>query len=158
VLRLAGHKVVATDIKDGAYGCPYSKGGVDFLEQMVAPEGITTVLTNPPYMHADEFVRHALTLAPRVVMLLPLTFLAGQDRADILEGGHLARIWVFRNRVRFHYHGGDESKKGDRIPTAWFVWDRDHHGSTEFRFISWEADDGDEAVGSEMPDIPEAAE
>jgi hypothetical protein len=62
VLRAAGHRVIATDLID--YGCPDAAGGVDFLTQTSAPDGVTTILTNPPFMHADEFVRHALRLDP----------------------------------------------------------------------------------------------
>jgi hypothetical protein len=70
VLRAAGYRVVATDLVD--YDCPDATGGVDFLAQSSAPAGVTTILTNPPFMHANAFVRHALALAPRVVMLLRL--------------------------------------------------------------------------------------
>ena len=73
VLRAAGHRVVATDIQD--YGCDDSVGGVDFLAQTYAPENVEIIVTNPPFRWADEFVRHALALAPRVVMLLRLHFL-----------------------------------------------------------------------------------
>jgi capsid protein len=94
---------VATDIAD--YGDPDAVAGVDFLAQAVAPAGVTTVVTNPPFMHADEFVRRALTLVPRVVMLLPLTFLAGQGRSDIVWGGQLARVYVFQNRLQGMHRG-----------------------------------------------------
>ena len=50
-------------------------------------------------MHADEFVRHALTLVPRVVFLLRLAFLEGVGRSDVIDGGQLARVYVFRNRL-----------------------------------------------------------
>jgi hypothetical protein len=161
VLRDTGHKVIATDIKD--YGCPDSKGGVDFLGQTSAPAGVTTILSNPPFMHADEFVRHALTLAPRVVMLLRLAFLEGQGRSDIIDGGKLARVYVFRNRVMMHRDGWDGPRANGAIAFAWFCWDRDHHGAIELRRISCEvpaADDDDDEIPSpavdpgEMHDIP----
>jgi Protein of unknown function (DUF3102) len=140
VLRLAGHRVVATDLVD--YGIEDARGGVDFLAQASAPEGVTTILTNPPFMYADEFVRHALTLVPRVVFLLRLAFVAGVGRSDILEGGQLARVYVFRNRLMFHRDGWQGSRTNNSaLEFAWFVWSRDHRGPIELRRISWEADE-----------------
>lgn len=115
VLRAAGHRVVATDIED--YGCPDAASGMDFLQQKRAPEGVTTIVTNPPFMHANEFVRHALSLVPRVVMLLRLAFLEGQGRSDILDGGQLARVLPFRNRLSFSREG---TELGSAIAFAWF--------------------------------------
>jgi hypothetical protein len=150
-LRAAGHRVIATDI--GRYDCPDSLGGVDFLKQESAPAGCTTILTNPPFMHADDFVRHALRLAPRVVMLLRLAFIESVGRADILDGGQLARIFVFANRLsQIHRDGWDGPRASNPLCLAWFVWDRDHRGPTELRRISWKGDDG--ITTSHPLDIP----
>src|SRR5262249_39028131 len=90
------------------------------------------ILTNPPGMLADQFVRHALTLAPRVIMLLRLAFLESDRRSDVLEGGQLARIHVFRKRLpMMHRHGWQGPRASSSIPFAWFVWHRDHHGKAE---------------------------
>ena len=53
------------------------------------------IITNPPYMLAEQFVGHALRLCPRVIMLLRLAFLESERRTDIY-GGRLARVDVFR--------------------------------------------------------------
>jgi len=143
VLRAAGYRVVATDIVD--YGVPDARAGVDFLAQATAPDDVTTILTNPPFMYADEFVRHALALVPRVVLLLRLAFVASVGRADILDGGTLARIHVFANRLSFHRDGWDGPRASSAIEFAWFVWHRDHHGPIELRRISWTDDDATKA-------------
>jgi hypothetical protein len=175
VLREAGHHVIATDLKD--YGCAEAFGGIDFLAQSSAPEGAETVLTNSPFMHADEFVRHALTLVPRVLMLLRLGFLESQGRSDILDGGQLARVFVFRTRLPMMHRDGWDGPKIDSsaIPFAWFVWDRDHHGRTSLQRISCDASDetqppemaarpvagaaspiSHQAQSFDMPDLPAA--
>ena len=153
VLREAGHRVVASDLID--YGCPDSTGGIDFLEQLSAPEDAETILTNPPFMHADEFVRHALTLVPRVILLLRLAFIETTGRSDILDGGQLARIYVFRNRVPMHRDGWTGPRDSNPMALAWFIWDRHHRGPIELRRISWKADDEEpsEDVGDGL-DIP----
>ena len=136
VLRAAGYRVIATDLVD--YDCPDAAGGMDFLAQTSTPEGVTTILTNPPYMHSDEFVRHALRLAPRVVMLLRLLFLETVGRSDILDGGQLARVYVFRERIQTHRDGWEGRKSNSGMAFAWFVWDRSHVGPTTIDRISWE--------------------
>ena len=127
VLRDAGHHVVATDVAD--YGCPDAEGGVDFLKVQRPPKGVQTVITNPPYKWANEFVRHALKLVPRVVMLLPLGFLSGLGRSDIIDSGQLARVYVFRNRLpNMHRDGWEGPHASNKDTHAWFVWERGHVG------------------------------
>ena len=91
VLRAHGHRVFGSDVAD--YGNPTHFYGRDFLMERKAPEGTEAIVTNPPFMLANEFVRHALTLVPRVIMLLRLAFLEGTGRSDILDEGKLARVY-----------------------------------------------------------------
>jgi hypothetical protein len=136
VLRAFDYDVVATDIED--YGCPGARGGIDFLMQAQAPAGVKNIITNPPYRLANKFVRHALELVPRVAMLLPLRFLESSGRNDILDGGTLAHVFVFRNRLPMMHRAGWH---GPRIKTgaiafAWFVWAREHRGPTTIERIT----------------------
>jgi hypothetical protein len=143
VLRETGHHVIATDLIDYSdRGWPAdATGGVDFLQVGCAPEGVTTILTNPPYKNADNFVRHALTLAPRVVMFLRLLALEGQGRSDIVDGGRLARVHVFRNRVpRMHRDGWEGPRsESNGLCFGWFCWDRDRTGAITLDRITYEA-------------------
>jgi Protein of unknown function (DUF3102) len=140
VLSEAGHRVIATDLVD--YKCPGALAGVDFLSQTAAPKDAATILTNPPFKHADAFVRHAVTLVPRVIMLLRFLFVESEGRSDILDGGQLARVYVFRNRLLMHRAGWDGPKiDSGAIAFAWFVWERDHCGPAQLQRISWDADD-----------------
>jgi hypothetical protein len=132
-LRAAGHTVVASDVHPDAYGCPDARGGVDFLAQRRAPDGVETILTNPPYTHADSFARHELTLAPRVVMLLRFLFLEGQGRIDLFDGGHLQHVHLFIDRVPLI--AGCQEPEGSQLALAWFVWDRNFRGPIEVRRI-----------------------
>jgi hypothetical protein len=138
VLRDAGRRVVATDLID--YGCPDSRGGIDFLMQTSLPDDVTAILTNPPYKHADAFVRHALKLgASRVIMLLRVLFLEGVRRSDILDSGKFARVYPFRNRLPMMHRAGWEGPISDdpQIGFAWYVWDREHSGPATLHRISW---------------------
>jgi hypothetical protein len=140
VLRGAGHDVVASDIEN--YGIPITAPGYwcrDFLLEHTAPVGTEAIITNPPYRSAAAFVRHALTLCPRVVMLLRLAFLESMSRTDILEGGKLARVYIFRNRLpMMHRDGWAGPRASSAIPFGWFCWDASHNGKPELDRISWE--------------------
>lgn len=138
VLRAAGHQVYATDLVD--YASPdQDNHGWDFLSERQLPIGVQAIVTNPPFKNASEFVLHALDLCPRVVMLLRLAFLESTKRAPILDGGHLARVHVFRNRLpMMHRDGWTGPKVSNPTAFAWFVWDRNHSGPTELHRLSWE--------------------
>lgn len=143
VLRESGRKVFATDLVD--YASPeQDRSGWDFLFEKAAPEGTLGIVTNPPFRHAVEFVAKARELAPYTAMLLRLAFLESERRRSILEGGDLARVYVFRNRLPMMHRAGRGIKEAERhnssaLAFAWFIWDREHSGPTELRRISWEA-------------------
>lgn len=139
VLRRHRHTVWATDLID--YGCPQSESGVDFLATTQTRIDTEAIVTNPPYRLATKFIQHALDMCPRVMMLLRLQYLEGHSKARlaVLDGGKLARVHVFRNRLpMMHRAGWTGPVATSRIAFAWFIWDRDHHGATELRRISWE--------------------
>lgn len=136
VLRGAGIKVTATDLI--AYGCPRSRSGVDFLTTSTVPDGLRCIITNPPYKHADAFIRRAIILAPKVVMLMRLPFLEGTGRADIIDGGRLARVLIFRNRLpMMHRNGWAGPRAGSSMAFAWLIWERRHCGPAMIERISW---------------------
>ena len=138
VLRAAGHRVYATDLVD--YGLDDSESGVDFLMEREPGFYVGAIVTNPPFKLAEQFVCHALTLCPHVIMLLRLAFLESERRRSILDGGLLARVHVFRNRLpMMHRAGWNGPRASSATPFAWFVWDRQHQGPTEIRRISWGA-------------------
>lgn len=137
VLRSAGRTVLATDLID--YSSPdQDAGGRDFLLEREIPVGVEAIVTNPPFKLATEFVAHAIELAPIVAMLLRLTFLESEKRSPILDGGLLARVHVFRNRLpMMHRDGWTGPRARSAIAYAWFVWDRAHTGGTQVDRISW---------------------
>lgn len=138
-LRAAGHQVYATDLVDYT-SRDQDQFGWDFLMEQQLPIGVQAIVTNPPFKLAGEFVAHALSLCPKVIMLLRLAFLESDKRSPILDTGHLARVHVFRKRLpmmhRYGWDGPTNSNSG--MAFAWFVWDRAHTGPTELHRVSWE--------------------
>jgi hypothetical protein len=107
------------------------------MEKQV-PIGAAAIITNPPYKLAGEFATHALHLCPKVIMLLRLAFLESEGRSSILDGGYLARVHVFRDRLpMMHRDGWDGPKSTNTIAFAWFVWEHGWNKPTELRRISW---------------------
>jgi hypothetical protein len=137
VLRRHGHVVYATDLVD--YNSPeQDESGWDFLLERQLPIGVGAIVTNPPFKLASEFVAHALDLCPKVVMLLRLAFLESERRTSILDGGKLARVHVFRNRLpMMHRAGWQGLRASSSTAFAWLVWDSEHHGPTELYRLSW---------------------
>jgi hypothetical protein len=136
-LRAAEHQVYATDLVD--YASPDQDcAGWDFLMERQLPLGVTAIVTNPPFKNAGEFVAHALSLCPKVVMLLRLAFLESERRSAILDNAHLARVYVFRKRLpMMHRHGWKRNYSNSGMAFAWFVWDAGHKGPTELHRMSW---------------------
>ena len=98
VLRGRGHCVVCTDLVD--YGAdPTAMYGVDFLKTTELPPGVTTIVTNPPFKSANEFIAHAIELCPNVIMLGRLALLESERRSSVLEDRGLRRVFVFRKRL-----------------------------------------------------------
>jgi hypothetical protein len=138
VLRAHGHRVVCSDLID--YGAdPSAIHGVDFLKTTKVPDGVGCIVTNPPYMLANEFTIHALELCRNVVMLLRLAFLESERRSPILDGAGLRRVFVFRKRLPMMHRDGWEGRKASSgLAFAWFVWERGYRGNPITQRISWE--------------------
>jgi hypothetical protein len=135
VLRAAGHTVLASDLVD--YGDPTHFYRRDFLMEKL-PYRCEGIITNPPFKLAAEFVSHAITICPFVIMLLRLLFFESERRNRILDNCGLARIHAFRQRLpMMHRHGWSGPQASSTMAYAWFVWDRTHKGPTTIDRISW---------------------
>lgn len=83
------------------------------------PERYDLVITNPPYVHAEAFVRYGLEkLAPggRLALLLRLGFLGSLQRRELWQQSMAETIWVLSERPSFRNGTTDFSEY------AWFVW------------------------------------
>jgi hypothetical protein len=111
------------------------------LQETRAPANVTTIITNPPFKLADQFVAHALLLVPQVFMLLRLAFLESTRRTPILESGRLDRVHVFRDRLpMMHRHGWNGPRANSSTAFAWFVFGQEHNGPATINRISARVD------------------
>lgn len=100
-LVAAGALVDALDV-DPSAACPGVRRS-SFLASgppgPLAPYDL--VAGNPPFALADQFVAHALTVAPSVAFLLPVSYLGGRDRWAGVVGRAFAGAIVLSPRVSF---------------------------------------------------------
>ena len=82
------------------------------------------VITNPPFSLAQEFIEHAMTMAPTVIMLLRINFLGAQARYDFWQMYPPDGLVILSKRPSF------TGKGTDSIDYAWFIWSdiKDLHG------------------------------
>lgn len=139
VLAEAGHSVVAEDL------VPYEGADsevvpcIDFLMTRTPPEGVKAIVTNPPYMLANAFIRHGLALGLPFYALLRLAALEGKARSDLIDQ-HLTHVWVGIERLpMLHREGWDGPKqKASTLPYAWFRFQPEPRvGAVLLERISW---------------------
>lgn len=126
-----GYEVTSRDLIDRGYG-----EVADFLsiDNMVWRGDI---ITNPPYICAQEFVEKALQIIPngyKVAFFLKLTFLEGKHRKHLFRIAPPARIWVSCSRLQCAMNGDFNAFKGSATAYAWFVWEKGYKGDT---IVKW---------------------
>lgn len=129
VLADTGQFVESSDLYDRGFG----QHGIDFLQSNRKTDNI---ITNPPYNASEAFVHTAAKLAKRkFAFLLRLAFLESASRQEsIFSRIPPARVWVFSERITF-YPKGAVKKGSGTTAYAWFVWDQEHHGPTELKWL-----------------------
>lgn len=141
----AGYVVHADDVSEGR----------DFL-QCGGPLSVWAIITNPPYVHASEFIEQALMLmrpVPGLVaMLLGNDFDHAKTRQHFFSGcPAFAKKVVLTKRIKWFdgpvpckhcgatgqqdgikckpCNGKGEKVQGPSENHAWFIWDWTHHGA-----------------------------
>lgn len=112
----------------------------DFLDSNFT-ETFDTVITNPPFKLAKEFVEKSLELSnDKVIMLLKIQFLESKARKDWLENSPLEYVYINSERVNC-WRDGVELNPNTNKPwsgamlLAWFVWSKNYTGEPKIRWI-----------------------
>lgn len=133
-LKEHGVQSYCTDLIDRGYGT----GGVDFLKSDLI-YNVDTILTNPPYKYATDFVLHALDVLPdngRVIMFLKTTFLEGQDRWKRLHSKFPPiAMYQFIERQRCSRNGEFKAKGDNAISYAWYEWRNVFNGHPQIYWL-----------------------
>lgn len=119
VLEAYGFDVFATDLVDRGFG----RGGVDFLtieDDHVEVPPRETIITNPPFALADDFVRKAMSFQPRFfALLLKQTFWNAAGRSGLWAQFPPADFRPLAWRLDFT-GGGSPT-----MDCAWCIWGDD---------------------------------
>jgi hypothetical protein len=128
VLRDAGYKVVATDI---GRTTKIVTGNWDFLTTRAPLNSFDWIITNPPYSHAEQFIEHALFMAPRVAMLLRCDFDSAQGRGYLFKNNkYFTKKIVLTKRIRWI----ENSKGSPSFNHAWYIWSKHNDGLPTIRY------------------------
>lgn len=142
-------RVTATDVRD--YGWPGLTRVQDFLldwpgDPMTSPDWI---ITNPPFVLGEEFVRRALDLASEgVAMFVRTAFLESEARWRLFREARPAAVLQFVERVVLWKgrvvdpdtpiadHLGRMRKPTTATSYCWIIWRRDHLDRCELDWIA----------------------
>lgn len=132
---LPNFNVISTDLINRGYG----QGGVNFLTHDYG-RTFNTVITNPPFSLAKEFIEKGLEIADKyVIMLCKIQLLEGLKRKDMFLNTPLKYIYVHTTRQATWKEGKPTDSKGKKWATtmclAWFVWDKEYEGEPIVRWI-----------------------
>lgn len=125
----------------------------DFIEDFVAedPEArfrtrFDNIVSNPPFKLCDDrknkrfpFVETALKCANRkVALLLPTSWIQGDQRAKWLATTPLRRVWFISPRPSMppgHVITAGQKPGNGTTDYAWFVWLKGYDGAPEIRWL-----------------------
>lgn len=139
-------EIVGFDIVDRGYDVSNTEIR-DFLltdaEEVVSKYGLfDTVITNPPYALAQEFVEKSLSLVRdkgTVTMFLKLQFLEGVKRQQFFKANPPKFVYVFVSRQSPWMNGSPVDEKGKKWSStmcfAWFVWEKGFQGEPIVRWL-----------------------
>lgn len=123
VLRLAGCRVVSTDLVQRGYGV----GGMDFMKQMFPL--CDTIISNPPFKHFNEIIDHAHALGIKRMALLGKTSLWNAAyRSDRFYRWRPSHVLSLTWRPDF------TGQKNPKMDCNWYIWEPESH-RTDFDLI-----------------------
>ena len=126
--RKAGYTVISTDLIERGYGSCGEEYDFLKMEKNIHTDGNCSIVTNPPYKYAQEFVEKSMELledGQLCCMLLKLTFLEGKKRYQMFKKYPPNEVLVFSERINCN-HGGNFTEKdqgiGGAVAYAWYIW------------------------------------
>ena len=136
VFEAHGYNVKSTDLiyRDGGMSETF-----DFLAESKPNSWNGSIITNPPYKYAYEFVEKALdsvTTGNNVAMFLKLQFLEGKKRRKLFDNTPPQTIYVSSSRLLCAKNGDFESTTSCAVAYAWYVWQKGYKGNTIVKWIN----------------------
>lgn len=137
VFKERGYKVKTSDIVKRTDTTEI----IDFLSDNVR-EWNGTIITNPPYNCASQFVEKAMNIlhnGNKCIMFLKIQFLEGKARKELFKKYPPKTIWVSSSRIICAKNGEFEKMKaggGSAVAYAWYVWEKGYKGDTTIKWFN----------------------
>ena len=137
ILKQNGYDVYSTDICDRK---GYRDEHIDFLLKFFNLHWKGDILTNPPFKHAEQFVRLAMERindGNKIVFLLRLQFLEGVARRKLFDEYPPKYVYVHSKRQNT-YKGNCPKLKQQKLGAvcyAWYIWEKGFSGNPQIRWI-----------------------
>lgn len=115
---------------------------VDFLKVAKEDNGVFngSIITNPPYKHASEFVEKAMELLEdkqEIWLFLKIQFLEGKARKKLFKEYPPKEVWVTSSRIQCAKDGDFEKYgKGSAAAYAWFIWEKGFKGNPSLHWFN----------------------
>lgn len=127
--------ITSTDLVNRGYGV----GEIDFINHNFDKK-FDTVITNPPFKHAKEFILKGLEVSNKyVIMLCKIQLLEGINRKEMFFNTPLKYIYVHTTRQATWKNGEETDSRGKKWATtmclAWFVWEKGYNEEPIVRWI-----------------------
>lgn len=102
----------------------------DFLKLKSLPVKADTIITNPPFNLAEEFVRKSFELGiETVAILIKATWFSAAKRIDLFENHRPSKKLDYTFRLDFMGKGSPV------MECCWIVWEGQHSNVTEYDLI-----------------------
>lgn len=138
-LKERGFNVYASDLVDRGFEDFHM---LDFLGATERPFEEMSIITNPPYKYATEFLNKSLELLKDkelVIMFLKIQFLEGKARHKIFKENPPKYVYVNSTRQSCAMNGEFYDDKGKIVSSAvcycWYVWEKGFKGDTIIRWL-----------------------
>lgn len=129
ILEARGFKVRSSDIRED--DAVYGEKGVNFL---LEPYACESIITNPPFKSAMNFILHSLECANKVAIFGRIQLLEGKERyIEVFSRFPPKRVYIFSSRCAC---GKDGVPQPAIMCFAWFVWEKGFNGKPELNWIA----------------------
>ena len=139
LIEYFGESVTGIDVVDRGY--PETEIA-DFLK-WEPPEEYDTIITNPPYSLAVEFIEKCidcLRKGGQLATFMKIQFLEGVKRKEFFQKYPPKYLYVFTKRMTVFNNGREVDPKTGKpwvttLCNAWYIWEKGSHTEPVIRWI-----------------------
>lgn len=130
-LKQHGYNVTSYDLVDRGY--------CDCKDFFTIDKWKGSIVTNPPYKIAKEFVEHSLEIIDDgmyVAMFLKLQFLEGKERKKLFKSQPPKWLLVSSSRLNCAKGARFDIYTSSAVAYGWYVWEKGFVGDTKIKWVN----------------------